>query len=180
MDLPASRISAKASNHWFSSVQFCNSIMSDSLQPHGLQQIRPPCPSSTPRAYPNSSPLRGCCHQTISVYPFSSCLQTFPESRSFQMSQLFTSGGERIGCILGCISISPSNEDSGLIFFRMDWLDLLAVQSILKSLIQHHNSKASILRHLAFFISPTLTSIHDYWKNFWLEKLWLDRPLLAK
>ena len=61
-------------------------------------------------------------------------------------------------------SISPSNEYSGLIFFRMDWLDLLAVQGSLKSLLQHHSSKASILWHSAFFM-PTLTSIHDYWKN---------------
>ena len=62
-------------------------------------------------------------------------------------------------------SISPSNEYSGLIFFRMDWLGLLAVQGTLKSLLQHHSSKASILRRSAFFIVPTLTSIHDYWKN---------------
>ena len=62
-------------------------------------------------------------------------------------------------------SISPSNEYSGLISFRMDWLDLLAVQGTLKSLLQHHSSKASILKHSAFFNSPTLTSIHDYWKD---------------
>ena len=62
-------------------------------------------------------------------------------------------------------SIIPSNEHPGLISFRMDWLDLLAVQGTLKSLLQHDSSKASILRHSAFFISPTLTSIHDYWKN---------------
>ena len=62
-------------------------------------------------------------------------------------------------------NISPSNEHPGLIAFRMDWLDLLAVQGTLKSLLQHYSSKASILQHSAFFISPTLTSIHDYWKN---------------
>ena len=62
-------------------------------------------------------------------------------------------------------SISPSNEYSGLISFRIDWFDLLAVQGTLKSLLQHHSSKASVLRCSAFFISPTLTSIHDYWKN---------------
>ena len=65
-------------------------------------------------------------------------------------------------------NICPSNEHSGLISFRMDWLDLLAVQGTLKSLLQHHSSKASILRHSAFF-SPTLTSIHDYWKNHSLD-----------
>ena len=63
------------------------------------------------------------------------------------------------------LSISPSNEYSGLISFRIDWLDLLPVQGTLKSLLQHHSSKASILQHSAFFILPTLTSIHDYWKN---------------
>ena len=62
-------------------------------------------------------------------------------------------------------SISPSNEHPGLISFRMDWLHLLAVQGTLKSLLQHHSSKASILRHTAFFHKPTVTSIHDYWKN---------------
>ena len=63
------------------------------------------------------------------------------------------------------LSINPSNEYSGLISIRMDWLDLLAVQGTLKSLLQHHNSKASILRHSAFFYSPTLISTHNYWKN---------------
>ena len=63
------------------------------------------------------------------------------------------------------LNISPSNEHPGLISFRMDWLDLLAVQGTLKSLLQHHSAKASILWHSAFFIAPTLTSIHDHWKN---------------
>ena len=66
-------------------------------------------------------------------------------------------------------SISPSSEYPGLISFRMDWLDLLAVQGTLKSLLQHHSSKASILRHSAFFTVPTLTSIHDHWKNHSLD-----------
>ena len=66
-------------------------------------------------------------------------------------------------------NISPSNEHSGLISFRMDWLDLLAVQGTLKSLLQHHSAKASILWHSAFFYSPTLTSIHDHWKNHSLD-----------
>ena len=72
-------------------------------------------------------------------------------------------------------NIKPSNEHSGLISFRMDWLDLLAVQGTLKSLLQHHSSKASVLRHSSFLYSPTLTSIHDHRKNHSL-----DRPLLAK
>ena len=72
-------------------------------------------------------------------------------------------------------SISPSNEYQGLISFRMDWLDLLAVQGTLKSLLQHHSSKASILQHLAFLYSPTLTSIHDHRKNHSLDKTDLCR-----
>ena len=126
--------------------------MSNSLWPHGLQHNRPPCPSSNPGVYSNSCPLSWWCHPTISssVIPFSSCLQSFPASGSFQMSQLFASGGQSIKSF--SFSTSPSKEYSGLISFRMDWLDLLAVQGTLKSLLQHHSSKASILRCSAFFI----------------------------
>ena len=86
----------------------------------------------------------------IHCHPLLSCLQSFPASGSFPMSQLFASGGQSIG--VSSFNISPSNEQSGLISFRMDWLDLLAVQGAFKSLIQHHSSKASILRCSAFFI----------------------------
>ena len=88
-------------------------------------------------------------HPTISssVIPFSSHPQSFPASGSFQMNQLFISCGQSIG-----FNISPSNEHTGLISFRMDWLDLLAVQGTLKSLLQHHSSKASVLRSSAFFL----------------------------
>ena len=136
----------------FSSVQFSRSVVSDSLWPHGLQHARLLCLSPTPRVYSNSRPLSWWCHPTISSYviPFSSRLQSFPASGSFQMSQLFASGGQTIGSF--SFSISPSNEYSGLISFRMDWFDLLAVQGTLKSLLQHHSSKASILWHSAFFI----------------------------
>ena len=91
-------------------------------------------------------PLSWRCHPTISssVIPFSPCLQSFPASGSFPVSQFFASGGQ---------SISPSNEYSGLISFSMDLLDLLAVQGTLKSLLQHHSLKASILQHSAFFIA---------------------------
>ena len=84
-----------------------------------------------------------------SVIPFSSCLQSFPASESFPMSRFFASGGQSTGF---SFSISPSNEHSGLISFRMDWLDLLAVQRTFKSLLQHHSSKASFLQCSAFFI----------------------------
>ena len=122
--------------------------MSNSLQPHESQNTRPPCPSPTPGVYSNSCPLSQWCQPTISsAIPFSSHLQSFPASGSFQMSQLFASGGQSIG-----FNICPSNEHPGLISFRMDWFDLLAVQGTLKSLLQYHTSKASILWCSAFFI----------------------------
>ena len=90
------------------SVQFSRSVVSDSLRPHGLQHARPPCPSPTPGVHQNSCPLSRWCHPTISssVIPFSSCLQSFPASGSFQMSQLFASGGQRIG-VSASISVPP-------------------------------------------------------------------------
>jgi len=126
--------------------------MSDSLWPHGLQHTRSPCSSSTPGVYSNSCPLSQWCHPIISssVVPFSSCPQSFPASETFQMSQFFTTGGQSIG-VSASASVFPVNF-SGLISFRMDWLDLLVVQGILKSLLQHHSSKASILWCSAFFI----------------------------
>ena len=135
----------------FSSVKFSHSVVSDSSQPCGLQHAMPPCPSPTPRVYSNSSPLSRWCHPTISssVVPFSSCLQSFPASGSFQMSKLFASGGPKYWSF--SFNISPSNEHPGLISLRMDWLDLLADQGTLKSLLQHHSSEASILCS-AFFI----------------------------
>ena len=113
---------------------------------------RLPCPSPPPRAYSNSCPPSQWCHPTISsiVSPFSSCLHSFPASGSFLVSQFFASGGQSIKSF--SFSIRPSNEYSGLIPFRMDWLDLLAVQGSLKSLLQHCSSKASILQCSAFFI----------------------------
>ena len=134
------------------SVQFSLSVVSDSLRPHELQLARPHCPSPTPRVYLNSCPLSQWCHLTIptSVISFSSCLQSFPASGSLQMSQFLASGGQSIG--VSALAISPSNKYSGLISFRMDWLDLLAVPGTLKSLLQHHSSKASILWCSAFFI----------------------------
>ena len=142
--------------------------MSDSLRPHEPQHARPPYPSPTPRVYPNSCPLSQWCHLTISisVIPFS-CLQSFPTSGSFQMSQLFASGGENIGSF--SFNISPSNEHPELISFRMGWLDLLAVQGILKSLLQHHSSKASILRCSAFFTVQLSHSRSKFLLISWLQ-----------
>ena len=100
------------------------------------------------------------CHQTISssVGPFSSCLQSFPASGSFLMNQFFASGGQSIGNF--SFNISPSKEYSGLISFRIDCFDLLAGQGTLKSLLQHHSSKASILWCSAFFMIQI--SIHTW------------------
>ena len=136
-----------------SSVQFSHLVVSDSLWPPGLQHSMPPCPSPTTQVYSDSCPLSWWCHPTISssVVPFSSCPQSFPESGYFQMSQLFASGGQSIG-VSALTSVLPMNTHPGLISFRMDWLDLLAVQGTLKSLLQQHSSKASVLRHSAFFI----------------------------
>ena len=108
-----------------------------------------PCPPQSLEACSNSCPLSQWCHPTISssVIPFSSHLQSFPASGFFPMSQFFASGGQNLS-----FSISPCNEYSGLISFRMDWLDLLSVQGTLKSLLQHHSSKASIFRCSVFFI----------------------------
>ena len=133
------------------SVQFSCSVMSDSLQPHGLQHTRVPCQSPTSGACSNSYPSSRWCHPTISssVVPFFSCLQSSPASGSFPISQFFAWRDQSTGF---CFSISPSNDYSGLISFRIDWLDLLAVQGTLRSLLQHHSSKASILWHSAFFM----------------------------
>ena len=137
-------------NDWlFSSVQFSHSV-SLTLRPHGLQCARLPCPSPTPRAFSNSCPLSKWCHPTISssVVPFSSCLKSVPASGSFPMSQLFTTGAQSIG-VSALASILPKNTQDWSPL--MDWLDLLAVQGTLKSLLQHHSSKESILQLLVIF-----------------------------
>jgi len=135
-----------------SSVQFSHSVVSNSLGSHGLQYTRIPCPSPTLGTYSNSCPLSRWCHPTISssVVPFFSLLQSFPASGSFQMSQFFPSGGQSIGVLVSA-SVLPVNIQ-GLISFRIDWFDL-AVQGTLKSLLQQHSSKASILWHSAFSIA---------------------------
>ena len=120
------------------SVQLTHSVVFDSLRPHEPQHTRPPCPSPTPGVHPNSCPLSRWCHPTISssVVPFSSCPQSFPASGFFPMGQLFASGGQSTGASASA-SVLPMNEHSGLMSFRMDWLDLLAIQGTLKSLLQH-------------------------------------------
>ena len=138
-------------------LQFSHSVVSNSLWPHGLQHARLPCPSPTPGAYSNWCPSCWWCHPTISssVISFSSHLQNFPASGSSDESALRIKWPKYWSF---SFSISPSSEYSGLISFRMDWLDLLAVQGTLKSLLQHHSSKASILWCSAFFIIQLLHS----------------------
>ena len=143
-----------------SSVQFSHSVVPNSLWPHELQHTRPLCPSPTPEVYLNSCPLSRWCHPTTSssLGPFSSRLQ------SFQVSGFFFSNESVLPIrwpkyLSFSFSISLSNEHSGLISFRMDWLDFLAVQGTLKTLLQHHSSKASILRHSAYF---TVQLSHPY------------------
>ena len=134
----------------FSSVQFSRSVVSDSLRPHELQHARPPCPSSTPGVHWDSRPLSRWCHPAISssVVPFFSCPQSLPASEFFPISQLFMRCPKYWSF---SFSIVPTKEHSGLISFGMDWLDPLTVQGTLKSLLQHHSSKASILWCSAFF-----------------------------
>ena len=125
--------------------------MCDSLRPDGLQQARPPCPSPTPGVYSNSCPLSHWCHPTISssVSPILLPPSIFPSIRVFSNKSTLCLRWLKYWSF--SFNISPSNEHSGLISFRVDWLDLLAVQGTLKSL-QHHSSKASVLWHLAFLI----------------------------
>ena len=132
--------------------------MSDSLQPHELQHARPPYPSLIPGVYSNSSPLSWWCHPTISssVIPFSSCPQSFPTSGSFQDSTLHIRWPTYWSF---SFNISPSNEHPGLISFRMDWLDLLAVQGTLKSLTQLKSISSSVLSFLYVQLShPYITT----------------------
>ena len=151
----------------FSSVQsLSHSVISNSLWPHGLQHARPPCPSPTPGACSNSCPSSWWSHPAISssVLPFSSCRQSFPASGSFPMSQFFTSGDQRIG-VSALASVLPVNIQD---WFPLGWISWISLQSkgrTLKSLLQHHSSKASILWLFSFLYGPILTSIHDYWKN---------------
>ena len=133
-------------NIWM--VQFSHSVVSNSLWPHGLEPARPPCPSPTPGVYPNSCPLSQWCHPAISssAVPFSSCLQSFQHQGLFQW---VSSSPKWPKYWSFSFSISPFHEYSGLISFRMGWLDV--VQGILKSLLQYHSSKASILWCSSFF-----------------------------
>ena len=148
-----------------SSVQFSHSVVSDSLRPHEPQHARPPCPSPTPRVHSfmciesvMSSSHLILCHPLLLPPPIPPSIRVFSNESTLSMRWPKY-------CSFS-FSISPSSEHPGLISFRMDWLDLLAVQGTLKSLLQLKSINSSAL---SFLHSPTLTSIHDHWKNHSLD-----------
>ena len=145
-------------------VQFSRSVVSNSLQPHGLQHTRPPCPSPTPRGYSNAWPSSQWWHPTISssVLPFSSHLQSFPASGSFLVSQFFASAGQSTG-VSASASVLPMNIQG---WFTLGWtslISLLSRDSQEPSPTPQFKNINSLM--LSFLYSSTLTSIHDYWKN---------------
>ena len=145
--------------------KFSHSVMSHSLQPRGLQHTRPPCPSPMPRVYSNSCPLSRWCHPTISSsdIPFSpSCLQSFPASGYLQMVQFFTSGGQKIGVSASASVLPMSNQD----WFPLGLTGLNSLQSKGLSRVflkPHFKSISSLVFNCLY--NPTLTFIHDCWKN---------------
>jgi len=150
-----------------SSVQFSRSVMSNSLWPHGLQHARPPCSSPTPGAYSNSCPLSQWCHPSISSSVISfSRPQSFPASGSFPITQFFASGGQSIG-VSASTSVFPMNAQD---WSPLGWTGWISLQS--KGLSRVF-SNTTVQKHqffgLSFLYSSTLTSIHDYWKNYSLD-----------
>ena len=152
--------------HWSSQIS-CHCSVAQlclTLQPHRLQHARLPCPSPTPGACSNSCSSSQWCHATISssIIPFSSCLQSFPASGSFLMSRLFTSGGQSIGASASASVLSMNIQD----WFPLGLTGLTSLQS--KGL-PGDLSNTTVKKHQFFSLNllydPTLTSIHDYWKN---------------
>ena len=150
------------------SVQFSCSVVSDSLWPHESQHARPPCPSPTPGVYSNPCPLSQWCHpaSSSSVVPSSSCPQSFPASASFPVSQLLAWGGQSIG-VSASTSVLPMNTQD---WSPLRWTGWISLQSKGLSRV-FSNTKFKSINSLAlsFLHSPTLTSIHDYWKNHSLD-----------
>ena len=158
------------------SVQFSHSVVSNSLRPHETQHTRPPCPSPTPGAYPNSCPLSCWCHPAISssVVPFSSCPQPLPASGSFPMSQLFSWGGQSIG-VSASASVLPMNTQD---WSPLGWTGWISLQSKGFSKVF---SNTTVQKHQ--FFSAQLSSQSNSHIHTWpLEKSkpWLDGPLLTK
>ena len=148
------------------SVQFRCSVMSDSLRLHEPQHTRPPCPSATPRVHSNSCPLSQWCHLTIlsSVVPFFSCLQSFPTSGSFQMSQFFTSGGQSVG-VSASTSVLPMNIQDWFPLRLTAWISLRDSPRDSQESSPIPQFKSINFSALSFLYSPALTAIHDYRKN---------------
>ena len=148
-----------------SSVQVSRSVVSDFLQPHELQHARLPCPSPTSEAYSNSCPSSRWCYQTISssVVPFSSCLQSFPASASFPVSQFFASGGRRIGASASASVLPMDIQD----WFPLGWTGWISLQSKGLSIESSPTPQFKSISSsgLSLLYSPTRTFIHDYWKN---------------
>ena len=149
-------------------LKFSLSVVSDSLWPHGLQHARLPYPSPTPSLLKLMSvELVMLSNHFILCHPLLLPASIFPFIRVFSNELVLIRWPKYWNF---SFSINPCNEYSGLISFRIDWFDLLAAQGTLKSLLQHRSSKASIRQRSAFCnYSPTLTSIHDYWKNHSLD-----------
>ena len=143
--------------HSFSSVQSLSRV-----RLHESEHTRPPCPSPTPGVHSNSCPLSQWCHPTISssTVPFFSCLQSFPASRSFPMSQFFASGGQSIG-VSASASILPMNTQD---LSPLGWTGWISQECSPTPQFKSINSSALSLLH-----SPTLTSIHDHWKKHSLD-----------
>ena len=162
---------------FFSSVQFSCSVVSDSLWPHEPQHAGPPCPSPTPGVYSNSCPLSQWCHPTISssVVPFSSCPQSFPASGSFPMTQLFAWGGQSIEVSASTLVLPMNTQD----WSPLGWTGWISLQwGTLKESLLARDSQESCptpqfkninFSVLIFLHSPTLTSIHDQWKDHSLD-----------
>ena len=158
------------------SVQFSRSVVYDSLQPHGLHHARPPHPSLTTRVYSNSTPLSQWCHPTnsSSVVPFSSCIQSFPASGSFQMSQFFASGGQSTG-VSASSSVPPMTIQD---WFPLRLTGLISLQS--KRLSRVFSN--TIVQKHQFFSAQLSSQSNSHIHTRLLEKpqAWLDGPLLAK
>ena len=149
-------------------VQFSRSVMSNSLRPLELQHARPPCPSPNPGVHRNPCPLCQWCHPTISssVIPFSSCLPSFPESGSSQMTQLFASSGQSIGVLASASFLPKKSQD----WSPVGWTGWISLKSKgLSRVFSNTQFKSINFSALSFLYRPTLTSTHDYWKNHSLD-----------
>ena len=151
--------------HFWISAQFSHSVVSNSLQSHELQHVRPPCPSPTPGAFSNSHPLSWWCHQTTSsfVIPFSPCIQSFPASGSYPMSQFFASGGQSIGASASAL-VLPMNIQG---WFPFGWTGWISLQS--KGLSKVF-SNTTVQKHQ--FFSTQLSS----WSNSHIHIWLLEKP----